>query len=40
VSGTSLDHHPALGFWQDIESVTIVSDACLIAKRGYYGPLG
>jgi hypothetical protein len=33
---TSLDSHPILGFWREIESITVVNDACLITKSGYY----
>ena len=29
------DHHPVLGFWRAIESITIVNEACLIAKSRY-----
>ncbi len=32
----ALDDHPALGFWRAIESITIVNEACLIAKSRYY----
>ena len=32
----SLDSHPILGFWREIESITVVNDACLITKSGYY----
>lgn len=28
--------HPVLAFWPEIESVTFVNDACIIAKTGYY----
>lgn len=30
------DSHPVLGFWRAIESITIVNEACLIAKSRYY----
>lgn len=36
LSNAGLHDHPALGFWRDIESVTVVNDACLIAKTKYY----
>lgn len=28
--------HPVLEFWPDIESITLVNDACIVAKTGYY----
>jgi hypothetical protein len=35
-SSAGLNDHPVLGFWRDIESITILNDACLIAKTNYY----
>ena len=32
----NVESHPILGFWREIESITVVNDACLIAKSGYY----
>jgi hypothetical protein len=31
-----LEGHPVLAFWPEIESITLVNDACIVAKTGYY----
>lgn len=34
------EEHPVLAFWPEIESITLVNDACIIAKTGYYRAIG
>lgn len=33
---TAPNEHPVLAFWSDIESITLLNGALLIAKKGYY----